>query len=97
MQSSSTYPLSTISTLKSTDQHHVDDDIHLSRITSNDSGISYDDSDDNESLSSTDTEFYDFDSSGSTITITEDGIKYLLFQIIVFFHFSSSSTSSNHS
>lgn len=77
MQSSSTYPLSTISTLKSTDQHHVDDDIHLSRITSNDSGISYDDSDDNESLSST--EFYDFDSSDSTITITEDGIEHLLF------------------
>lgn len=46
----------------------------LSRITSNDSGISYDDSDDNECLSSTE---YDFDLIDSTVTITEDGINHL--------------------
>ena len=95
MQSSPTYPL----TSNKPEQHHVDDDSHLSRIKSNDSGISYGDSDDNESLSST--EFYDFDSySDSTITITEDGTKpaILSLQIIMCLRIClSSSTSSNHS
>jgi hypothetical protein len=44
---------------------------NLSRITSNDSGISYDDSDDNESLFSNE---YDFDFIDPLITITDDGI-----------------------
>ncbi len=60
--------------MRKTDRYHVDDDNNLSRITSNDSGISYDDSDDSESLSSIE---YDFDLIDSTITITEDGMKYL--------------------
>ncbi len=78
MQRFQTYPLST---LRKTDPFHVVDDKHnkkyfsdnLSRLTSNDSGISYDDSDDSESLFSNE---YDFDFiDPSTITITDDGIK----------------------
>ncbi len=82
MQQFQTYP---ISTLRKTELFHVVDDNNnkknyfsdnLSRITSNDSGISYDDSDDSDSLFSNE---YDFDSIdlnySSTITITDDGIQ----------------------
>jgi hypothetical protein len=69
MQQFQIYPLST---LRKSDRYHVDDDNSLSRITSNDSGISYDDSDDSESHSSIDN---DFDFIDSPITITEDGKK----------------------
>ncbi len=91
----------TNSILKKTDRFHVDDDNNLSGITSNDSGISYDDdgdSDDTESFFSIE---YDFDLIDSTITITEDGINknkkrintlFLNKKLILF----SSSTSSNH-
>ena len=43
MQRFQTYPLSPISILRKTGQRHVDDDIILSQIISNDSDISYDD------------------------------------------------------
>ncbi len=82
MQQFQTYP---ISILRKNELFHVVDDNNnkkkyfsdnLSRITSNDSGISYDDdSDDSESLFSNE---YDFDfidlNYSSTITITDDGI-----------------------
>lgn len=78
MQRFQTYP---ISTPKKNSFYCVVDDKkkyfsdNFSRITSNDSGISYDDSDDNESLFSNE---YDIDSIdtnySSTITITNDGI-----------------------
>jgi len=82
MQQFQTY---SISTLRKNELFHVVDDNNnkknyfsdnLSRITSNDSGISYDDSDDSDSLFSNE---YDFDSIelnySSTITITDDGIQ----------------------
>jgi hypothetical protein len=69
MQQFQIYPLST---LRKPDRYHVDDDNNLSRITSNDSGISYDDSDDSESLFSIEN---DFDLIDSNINITEDGKK----------------------
>ncbi len=83
MQQFQTYLLS--SNYKPDLVHVVDDNRNnkylsddISRLKSNDSGISYDDSDDSESIFSNE---YDFDViDPPTITITHDGIK------IPFFH-----------
>jgi hypothetical protein len=89
MQQFQTYPLTSISILKKHDLNHVVDDNNnkkyfsdnLSRFTSNDSGISYDDSDDNESLFSNEYDFDFIDSNYPSPTITNDGMKILFFLI----------------
>ena len=78
MQQFQTYPLSTSSISRTNnvvdDKKYFSD--NLSRFTSNDSGISYGDSDDNESLFSNEYDFDSFDPNyRSTITITDDGIQ----------------------
>jgi len=107
MQQFQTYPLSSISLLRKNELFHVVDDNHnkqylsdnLSRITSNDSGISYDDSDDSESHFSNEYDFDFIDSNySSSITITDDGIENLSFTRIrnhIYFFFLSSTSSSN--
>jgi hypothetical protein len=79
MQQFQTYPLSTTSISRTNDSLHVVDDKKyfsdtFPRFTSNDSGISYDDSDDSESLFSNENDFDLIDSVyPPTITITHDG------------------------
>ncbi|CAF1079388.1 unnamed protein product [Adineta steineri] len=87
MQQFQTYPLSSSYISTKNDRFHVVDDNmnknnlsdNISRFTSNDSGISYDDSDDNESLFSNE---FDFDSIDPIyplpITITDDAQRAAL-------------------
>ena len=101
MQQFQTYPLSI---LRRNDLIPVVDDNNtkkylshnISRFTSNDSGISYDDSDDSESLFSNE---YDFDfidpNYPSTITITNDGNQQSFFLTNILFIFFSSYGISN--
>jgi len=92
MQTFQTYPLSPCYSIKSPKDGRfivVDDKQSFPRLTSNDSGISFGESD-NESIFSDEYEF-DIDQNyiQQPITITNDGIKYFKIFAFYFLIFSS--------